>query len=43
VQDRERNEALDTAVLCLAAFKLLNPNIAVGLCGRHRARSRPPR
>lgn len=25
--DRERNEALDTAVLCLAAFKLLNPNI----------------
>lgn len=27
VQDRERNEALDTAVLCLAAYKLLNPNI----------------
>ena len=27
VQDRERNEALDTAVLCLAAFRLLNPNV----------------
>lgn len=27
VLDRERNEALDTAVLCLAAFKLLNPNL----------------
>lgn len=27
VQDRERNEALDTAVLSLAAFKLLNPNL----------------
>ena len=27
VQDRERNEALDTAVLNLAAFKLLKPNI----------------
>lgn len=27
VLDRERNEALDTAVLALAAFKLLNPNI----------------
>ncbi len=27
VQDRERNEALDTAVLCLAAFRLLNPNL----------------
>lgn len=27
VQDRERNEALDTAVLCLAALRLLNPNI----------------
>lgn len=27
VQDRDRNEALDTAVLCLAAFRLLNPNI----------------
>jgi phage terminase large subunit GpA-like protein len=27
VQDRERNEALDTAVLTLAAFRLLNPNI----------------
>lgn len=27
VKDRERNEALDTAVLCLAAFRLLNPNI----------------
>lgn len=27
VQDRERNEALDTAVLALAAFRLLNPNI----------------
>lgn len=27
VQDRERNEGLDTAVLALAAFKLLNPNI----------------
>ena len=27
VQDRPRNEALDTAVLCLAAYKLLNPNI----------------
>lgn len=27
VQDRERNEALDTAVLCLAAYKLLNPNL----------------
>jgi phage terminase large subunit GpA-like protein len=27
VVDRERNEALDTAVLCLAARKLLNPNI----------------
>lgn len=27
VQDRERNEVLDNAVLCLAAFKLLNPNI----------------
>lgn len=27
VQDRERNEALDCAVLCLAALKLLNPNL----------------
>jgi phage terminase large subunit GpA-like protein len=27
VQDRERNEALDCAVLCLGAYKLLNPNI----------------
>lgn len=27
VQDRDRNEALDTAVLCLAAFKIFNPNI----------------
>lgn len=27
VQDRDRNEGLDMAVLCLAAFKLLNPNI----------------
>lgn len=27
VQDRERNEALDCAVLGLAAFRLLNPNI----------------
>jgi phage terminase large subunit GpA-like protein len=27
VQDRERNEALDTAVLALAAFRLLAPNI----------------
>ena len=27
VQDRERNEALDTAVLALAAFRLLNPNL----------------
>lgn len=27
VLDRERNEALDTAVLCLAAFRLLNPNL----------------
>jgi phage terminase large subunit GpA-like protein len=27
VQDRERNEALDCAVLALVAFKLLNPNI----------------
>lgn len=27
VLDRERNEALDTAVLCLAAFKLRRPNV----------------
>lgn len=27
VQDRERNEALDMSVLCLAAFRVLNPNI----------------
>lgn len=27
VQDRERNEALDCAVLALAAFRLLNPNL----------------
>lgn len=27
VQDRERNEALDCAVLALAAYRLLNPNI----------------
>ena len=27
VPDRERNEALDTAVMCLAAYRLLNPNI----------------
>lgn len=27
VQDRDRNEALDTAVLALAAFRLLNPNV----------------
>lgn len=27
VKDRERNEALDMSVLCLAAFRLLNPNI----------------
>lgn len=27
VEDRERNEALDTAVLNLAAFKMLNPNV----------------
>lgn len=27
VLDRERNEALDTAVLCLAAFRLLNANL----------------
>ncbi len=27
VKNRERNEALDTAVLCLAAFRLLNPNL----------------
>lgn len=27
VLDRERNEALDTAVLCLAAFRLLNQNV----------------
>jgi len=27
VLDRERNEALDTAVLALAAFRLLNPNM----------------
>lgn len=27
VQDRERNEALDAAVLALAAFRLLNPNL----------------
>lgn len=27
VQDRDRNEALDTAVLALAAYRLLNPNI----------------
>jgi len=25
VQDRERNEALDTAVLCLAAYRILPP------------------
>jgi len=28
VQDRERNEALDLAVLCLAAVRLLNPRMA---------------
>lgn len=28
VQDRERNEALDCSVLCLIAFKQLNPNLA---------------
>jgi phage terminase large subunit GpA-like protein len=27
VQDRDRNEALDTAVMALAAFRLLNPNV----------------
>jgi phage terminase large subunit GpA-like protein len=27
VQDRERNEALDLAVLCLAAVRLLRPNV----------------
>jgi phage terminase large subunit GpA-like protein len=27
VLDRDRNEALDTAVLTLAAYRLLNPNI----------------
>jgi phage terminase large subunit GpA-like protein len=27
VKDRERNEALDMTVLCLAALRLLNPNI----------------
>jgi phage terminase large subunit GpA-like protein len=27
VQDRDRNEGLDTAVLALAAFRLLNPNL----------------
>jgi phage terminase large subunit GpA-like protein len=27
VKDRDRNEALDTSVLALAAFRLLNPNI----------------
>lgn len=27
VQDRERNEAFDTAILCLAAWRLLNVNI----------------
>lgn len=27
VKDRERNEGLDTAVMCLAAYRLLNPNI----------------
>lgn len=27
VQDRARNEALDCAVMCLAALRLLNPNI----------------
>lgn len=28
VQDRERNEVLDTSVLAYAAYRLLNPNIA---------------
>lgn len=27
VKQRDRNEALDTAVLCLAAYRLFNPNI----------------
>jgi phage terminase large subunit GpA-like protein len=27
LQDRDRNEALDTSVLCHAAYRLLNPNI----------------
>jgi phage terminase large subunit GpA-like protein len=27
VQDRERNEVLDMSVLCLAAFRLLRPNV----------------
>lgn len=27
VQDRDRNEGLDTAVLCLAAFRIFRPNI----------------
>lgn len=43
-QDRERNEALDTAVLCLAAYKLLNPNIRQMLeaLGAHVARPAAP-
>jgi phage terminase large subunit GpA-like protein len=36
VQDRARNEALDLSVLCLAAFKLLNPRLDqfVDACAR---------
>lgn len=40
VAHRERNEALDTAVLCLASFKLLNPNIQQ--MAQTLAATRPP-
>lgn len=45
VLDRERNEALDTAVLCLAAFRLLNPNLrqyAETLAATPLPRDEPP-
>ena len=41
VVDRERNEALDTAVLCLAAFRLLNPNVRQMLDALPGAAGRP--
>jgi len=42
VQDRDRNEALDTSVLALAALRLFNPNIRQMLDALRAAMPQPP-